>query len=641
MNTERPQRQALPKEGQGAQTDQSQLKGKDMNTQTSIAVPTAEDAIIYASLNDLYLHALNPRQDVLEAEITLLSESIRTCGLIQNLSGLADADGKIGIVAGGRRLRALQLLDGQGGSVGPIPVKLALDATDAAFWANAENTARAELDPADEIRAYGQMAESGKSVQNIGAAFAVSDAHVSRRLKQAHLPDAVLKALKARQISLTAAKAFTICNDEARILEALQMIETQSVSEHRLREFLQPDAIRNSDRRASFVGQEAYEGAGGRTIRDLFSEEVFFEDSELLETLFAEKLNTEAEVIQQRGWHWVETTSASYLSWYDMDQAKLERLYPVEGELSEAETEEYDNLADPANEDVLDEAGEARLDDLQTILNGDYTEDQKSVAGGYVYVNQRGELKSEVGLVRPEDRVAAYEKAVLRAPKEGRGPVPPKSPFSKALSEDMAAIRLASVQSALLAKPEFLLDLLGFSLSEESCPFARIFDLSLGAPRNVPSKDSGFEPDARLGKGETDYSKPDGELTDALATYRQQGKKARNAGITEAFARLLNYDTSNLFRLVETETNAVIRKVWTPDAANFFSRVSADYLNTLFRELLDKAETDEAFKRFKAMKKAEKTVVLEMLFSDAEYQDVWQMSPDQKSRIADWTPDCF
>jgi len=178
MNTETKllSKSALPLKGQGAQKPNSNLKDTDMNTQTHITVPTEVDAITYADLSDLYLHELNPRQDVQKEEIALLAESIRTCGLIQNLSGIADDNGKIGIVAGGRRLRALQHLAGQEGAESAIPVKLAADEAEAALWANAENTARVELDPADEIRAYGKMANAGRSVAEVAAAFAVSEA---------------------------------------------------------------------------------------------------------------------------------------------------------------------------------------------------------------------------------------------------------------------------------------------------------------------------------------------------------------------------------------------------------------------------------------------------------------------------------
>ena len=62
---------------------------------------TAPEIIETVALSDLYLSEINPRQEVADEGIALLAESLVTCGLIQNLSGLRDKDGKVGIVAGG------------------------------------------------------------------------------------------------------------------------------------------------------------------------------------------------------------------------------------------------------------------------------------------------------------------------------------------------------------------------------------------------------------------------------------------------------------------------------------------------------------------------------------------------------------
>ena len=88
------------------------------------------------------------------------------------------------------------------------------------------------------------------------------------------------------------------------------------------------------------------------------------------------------------------------------------------------------------------------------------------------------------GLVRPEDKTAAIEAGVLTAPAR---PAPaPKSPYSQKLTADMQAIRLAAVQAALLAKPELVLDLLGFGVSEASGSFETVFGLRLERPSNAP-----------------------------------------------------------------------------------------------------------------------------------------------------------
>ena len=75
---------------------------------TKQATITADEARF--PLSKLVLSAMNPRQNVPAAEVEELAESIWTAGLIQNLAGIMDENGGAEIVAGGRRLRALQLL---------------------------------------------------------------------------------------------------------------------------------------------------------------------------------------------------------------------------------------------------------------------------------------------------------------------------------------------------------------------------------------------------------------------------------------------------------------------------------------------------------------------------------------------------
>ena len=167
---------------------------------------TKAPAIEYVPFADLYLSDLNPRQEVDEAETVLLAESIATCGLIQNLSGLRDQDGKVGIVAGGRRLRALQMAVKLDPSLDPVPVRLAPDTKTAQIWANVENSARVDLHPADEIRAFAKMYDKNASVSRIAKAFATTEAHVYRRLALGALPGAVLDALKSGAINLSMAR---------------------------------------------------------------------------------------------------------------------------------------------------------------------------------------------------------------------------------------------------------------------------------------------------------------------------------------------------------------------------------------------------------------------------------------------------
>ncbi|MTH79586.1 ParB/Srx family N-terminal domain-containing protein [Paracoccus aestuariivivens] len=118
-----------------------------MNEQSRITV----DATRFP-LAQLVLSTINPRQHVEEAEVAELAESIWTAGLIQNLAGIETEAGEIEIVAGGRRLRALQFLAARHDDLAQThpelanpPVRIAPDVPTAQAWAVAENAARRDL----------------------------------------------------------------------------------------------------------------------------------------------------------------------------------------------------------------------------------------------------------------------------------------------------------------------------------------------------------------------------------------------------------------------------------------------------------------------------------------------------------------
>ncbi|PHS19330.1 MAG: hypothetical protein COA78_00315 [Blastopirellula sp.] len=612
-----------------------------MTNQSSIPTDTA---IIYASLDQLYLHDLNPRQDVSEDEIATLAASIETCGLLQNLGGLQDGTGRIGIVAGGRRLRALTLLAKTTPNletVKSIPVLLANDATQAEMWANAENTARADLDPADEIRAYGRMAQTNASAETIASAFGVTVAHVKGRLKLAVLPEAALDALKAKKINLTSAQKMTTSNDEKLIFEAIQLIEEGRIETTRqLDNVLHPKAASGSDRRAVFVGAEAYEAMGGKITRDLFSEDVFFEDQDVLDEAFAARLaETTATIQTEQGWAWVETHDESYLGWNVMEDRKFSRVYAVEGVLSDGRSERYDELAELAEGDELDDTGQAELAVLQAILDGDFTDEQKTLAGCIVYVGNDGEVKVSAGLIKPEDKTAAVEAGVLTKSHHGAAPAAPKNPYSQKLRDDLDAVKLAALQNAMLDQPDLLLDLLGFQLCGMT-GYDKVLDLSLGTPTNMPTTETGFDVDKRLSKpriSPTDAWNVD--LPKAFAAFKKKGKKYRDGELTRQLAKVLTGVDEVFHALLAGKSGAEIRKVWTPTAENLFKRISGSMLEGIYCELLDLKPTDERVKTFAKLKKADKAIALEDLFSDPTKQKVLGVTNAQKDRIDTWVPD--
>lgn len=615
-----------------------------MNAMISATVPTVETL----PLGNLYLSGLNPRQDHDAESIALLADSIVEVGLMQNLGGLRDAEGRVAIVFGGRRLAALQLAVERRPELALVPVAIAPDEETARLWGQSENFAREALDPADAIRAFGWMRDAGSSVTQIARIFAVMESQVYRFLALANLPVEVIDALKAGDISFGMAKAFTVSQDRDLLLTVLAEVKGRDVSEQRIRTRLQPAAVSKSDRRAVFVGIDAYEAAGGIVTRDLFSDSVSLTDPDLLHRLFTEKLNAFAPDMTE-GWHWCDIKDEAYVSYTETD--KLCRLQRVGGEFTEEETARYDELSELAEEAELDADDQAEFDALQAIISGDFTDAQRAVAGFFVYVDNSGALTRSGPYVRTENMEAAVAAGVVKAAEGayGQQEAAPKSPYSGALIEDMKAIRLAAVQKALLDKPELVLSLFAFGLSAASGVTTNVFDMTPGTPNNCPKESDGLTTSDRLAhlpRGYEAWTKPElrcDNLSEAFRAFTAQGKKARNEVITEVIARTLPYGAGDneFFRLIEADAGSSMRQNWTPTAASFFGRVSGGYLDDLFTTLLDIEPGDTRLRAFTSQKKKAKAEAMERLFSDAEYQAALAVTPDQKARIAAWLPDCF
>ena len=132
------------------------------------------------------------------------------------------------------------------------------------------------------------------------------------------------------------------------------------------------------------------------------------------------------------------------------------------------------------------------------------------------------------------------------------------------------------------------------------------------------------------------------DLSEAFTSFRETGKKARNAQITEAIVRTLPYQAggSAFFSALAEEAGAAICKYCTRTAKNFFSRVSAGHLVDLFCEFLGSDGRDERVAAFAKLKKAEKAEKMEKLMSDPTTQKLMGITPKQKARLDTWVPDC-
>ncbi|WP_226554843.1 ParB/RepB/Spo0J family partition protein [Celeribacter naphthalenivorans] len=614
---------------------------------------------IKAPLNQLYVSDLNPRQEVSEADVIEMGESLWAAGIIQNMAGFPDSEGRIGIVAGGRRLRGLQHLASKHADLAEVrpdlafpTVKIAPDEETARLWANTENVARRNLSPAEEIRAYGKMGNAGSPVQAIARAFAVTENHVYRRLALYKLPEAVIEALDAGDITLSAAGCFTISDDAERSLEVLERIRGYNYSDYNIKNMLKPNMVRGSDRKAKFVGEETYKDAGGILGGDLFAEEAIFDSPDILETCFAKALADAAEQAKEEfGWKWVDTHENHYLDTWSTPFKQYEAIRRVPGVLSVEQTERYDELSELDHDDELADADRAELDALQAILDGHYTDAQKALAGVVAYVNDDGALVFSGAYVKAEDQQAAVDAGVIKAVNKVKAEVKEKPAFSQKFVDDMVAIRLAATQTALLRKSEYLLDLFAFDMSPASSGTSSIFGMGHGTRDiNKPDVADNFVLDPRLG-GEHDdkaeaaleemYDLSRMSPVEGFAAYRGAGKKLRNGHITAALAYRFKTQRQPFMALIMEEVGADIREIWTPSETNCFKRLNGGQLDGLFQSLLDLSDDSKALAEFVKFKKGEKCKTMHNLFNEPEAQDHHGLTDEQKARVAAWVPNCF
>lgn len=269
--------------------------------------------------NNLVLSQSNVRRVKAGISVDELAESIARRGLIQSLHvraviGEDGAEtGKFEVPAGGRRFRALELLVKQKRLAKTAPVPCIVSVADDGVLIDevslAENIERAPLHPLDQFRAFRAMREKGMTEEAIAAAFFVDVKVVKQRLRLVTVAPELLEVYAEDGMTLEQLMAFTISGDHARQAHAWEAVKNSwSKEPYQIRRMLTETAVRASDKRARFLGLDAYEVAGGFVLRDLFQQDDggWLQDPVLLERLVSEKLKAEAEAIAAEGWKWIE-----------------------------------------------------------------------------------------------------------------------------------------------------------------------------------------------------------------------------------------------------------------------------------------------------------------------------------------------
>ena len=111
-----------------------------------------------------------------------LAASIAAHGLLQSLVVRKDKKGKFSVVAGGRRLQALQQL-AESGSIeadSAVPCQVIASDADATEISLTENVMRAPMHPADQFDAFRELVDNGSTPADIAARFGVGSHRISK-----------------------------------------------------------------------------------------------------------------------------------------------------------------------------------------------------------------------------------------------------------------------------------------------------------------------------------------------------------------------------------------------------------------------------------------------------------------------------
>ncbi|OQW60424.1 MAG: DNA-binding protein [Proteobacteria bacterium HN_bin10] len=389
------------------------------NATSKVSLNSARDI----PFNKLILSQSNIRRTKAGVSIEDLAEDIARRGLLQSLhvrpvlNAEGAETGMFEIPAGGRRYRALQMLVKQKrmSKTQAVPCVVKSDGL-AEEDSLAENLCREALHPLDQFRAFQELREKGLSEEDIAARFFVPPTIVKQRLRLAAVSPKLLQLYGEDAMTLEQLTAFSVTTDQAR---QEQVWDTVSRSYNNdpwsIRRQLTQDTVPSSDRRALFVGLEAYEAASGYVLRDLFSEngEGWLQDVVLLERLVTEKLKTEASRIAAEGWKWVEAAASFPYSHTD-GMRQIDGVQPAltseEEQSLDALQAEYERLErEYEDADELPAAVDQRLGEIETALEAFearpriYDRAEMARAGVFISIRADGGLHVERGYIRAED----------------------------------------------------------------------------------------------------------------------------------------------------------------------------------------------------------------------------------------------
>ncbi|WP_454745864.1 ParB/RepB/Spo0J family partition protein [Ciceribacter selenitireducens] len=624
---------------------------------------TANGAELFIPLDKLKKSPRNARKTPhSEAHIEALAASIAAKGMLQNLvvepevNEVGQPTGFYFVTVGeGRRLAHL-LRVGRKEIRKSEHVRCVLDtANDPQEISLDENVTREAMHPADQFEAFRALAEHrGWGAEEIAARFGVTAHVVKQRMRLGAVSPKLMQVYRDGELTLDQLIAFAVTDDHAR-QEQVYAGLGYNREPWTIRRDLTRTHVQANDRKAIFVGAEAYADAGGTIIRDLFTEDRggYYDDPALLDQLVIAKLDGIAAGLREaEGWKWAQ-------AFIDFPHAHgMRRVYPQTVALSEEDeaaqatarrefdhlTSEWQNTDDDLPPDVDEHFAEleAEIERIDAMREG-YGADDISRGGVFITLNHDGTVRLERGFVRPEDenpepeqvgtggvidgiRVTADGEVIEDDAHDGEGnPISDLAPQEEAegdagqpltdlLTRDLTAHRTLGLRLALGEQPDIALIAVTHALAAQT--FYRGVEAHALEirPGSVPlgGHADGIEDMAaaqmlahRHGGWAADMPRDVGDLWDFIAGLDHVSIMALFAHCASLTVNALKLPWEQRPRALRTADKLAtalaldMNQHWTPTARTYFGRVTKAHILAAVRE----AVGDEAADRIATMKK--------------------------------------
>ena len=343
------------------------------------------------------------------------------------------------------------------------------------------------LNAADEALAFAHLIAAGETRETVAATYGVPVRRVDQRVAIGALPEPIVNSLRAGLISLDVAQAFTLTQDRKRQVKLWKEYQKQgNQTADWVRRMLTDKAIDAESREARLVGEEAYLAAGGTIRRDLFGEDIWFEDGALLNRLFDEKLASIKSDLEAEGWSFVKLVEPIDQQTHWQRLTPKDAPSPEDGKRLKAIDREIKALAKRGlEEEINDESTKdfakllALSAESDAIQARGFTDKQRKASGVVLFVHERNGLQILRGCVAPQKEKRGSASSPLppageggtRAPaREGEGNEEPD--FTGQVLAGLAGVMGGALQMTLVEKPGQALRLLLATLIMQAKSFS-------------------------------------------------------------------------------------------------------------------------------------------------------------------------